>query len=404
MSTWRLLRGVGSIGLVAAAFGDPPDAEAEEIPAFARRYHVSCSLCHNPVPKLTEFGETFAGNGFRFASEEPPRDTIATGDPLLDLPADLPLAIRFDGYAQAFTDGETATDFEAPYNLKLLSGGTLSKNISYYLYFFLFERGEIAGIEDAFIYVNDIAHQPVDAAVGQFQVSDPLFKRELRLEFDDYAVYRARLGDQPADLTYDRGAMVIADYGGFTVTGMAVNGNGKGPAQENRRFDDDPVKNFMGRVSREVLTGVRLGAMGYYGRQRLPDEPGSRANTLWMGGADGTFSVGPFELNGQYIHREDDAPTFTPGERRAVMDGGFGEAIVRPRRSRWYGYALYNLVHANRPVLDVRLGGPSNITRYQTASAGVGYLVRRNFRVGAEGMWDFEEDSGRWTLGIVTAF
>ncbi|MCL7965905.1 MAG: hypothetical protein M8857_02250, partial [marine benthic group bacterium] len=56
-----------------------------EIPAFARKYGVSCNLCHMPFPKLTEFGETFAGNGFQFAVDEPPRDTIDTGDPLLQL-------------------------------------------------------------------------------------------------------------------------------------------------------------------------------------------------------------------------------------------------------------------------------------------------------------------------------
>ena len=37
------------------------------MPAFARRYHVSCSLCHDPIPLLTRFGETFAANGFELA-------------------------------------------------------------------------------------------------------------------------------------------------------------------------------------------------------------------------------------------------------------------------------------------------------------------------------------------------
>lgn len=67
--------------------------------------------------------------------------------------------------------------------------------------------------------MNDVAGLAVDVAVGQFQVLDPLYKRELRLEDQDYAVYRARMGDQPADMTYDRGIMVAADLAGFTVTG-----------------------------------------------------------------------------------------------------------------------------------------------------------------------------------------
>ncbi|TFG51300.1 MAG: hypothetical protein E4H38_01870, partial [Gemmatimonadales bacterium] len=58
---------------------------AAAIPAFARRYKVSCQLCHNPIPKLTAFGLQFAGNGYRFASGEGVSDTVGTGDPLLTL-------------------------------------------------------------------------------------------------------------------------------------------------------------------------------------------------------------------------------------------------------------------------------------------------------------------------------
>ena len=105
------------------------------------------------------------------AIDEEPKDTIATGDDLLTLPASVPLALRLDAYAQLYANGKAATDFQLPFNLKLLSGGTLGKKLSYYVYFLLAERGEVAGIEDAFIYWNDIADAPVDLAVGQFQVS-----------------------------------------------------------------------------------------------------------------------------------------------------------------------------------------------------------------------------------------
>src|SRR5690606_13900503 len=78
-------------------------APVSAIPVFARRYRVSCQLCHNPVPALTTYGETFASNGFRMSPNEAPRDTINTGDPELWLPSGLPLAIRLDAYAQAYS-------------------------------------------------------------------------------------------------------------------------------------------------------------------------------------------------------------------------------------------------------------------------------------------------------------
>jgi len=377
-----------------------PVRNADAIPVFARRYKVSCQLCHNVIPALTAFGETFAGNGFRMAPREESPGLLVTGDSALSLLEQFPLAARLDAYVQGFANGNAVTDFETPYGLKILSSGAISKSISYYFYAFLFERGEVGGVEDAFLYVDDIKGAKLDLAVGQFQISDPIFKRELRLEFEDYAVYRARVGDSPVDLTYDRGIMAIADIAGFTVTGEIVNGNGKGEALPNRRFDGDGGKDVLLHVSRDVTEGLRLGAFGYYGRARS----GGFRNETSMFGADGTVTHGALEFNVQYIHREDDRPTFALSEPRAKLDGGFGELLVRPPGSPWYGFALYNLVSTNRPLLDVRLGGPANVDRYEAVSAGVGRLIQRNLRVTTELTYDIELEEGRWTLGFVTAF
>lgn len=375
-------------------------APAEAIPAFARRYKVSCVLCHNPAPKLTEFGRTFAANGLRMAAGEDPVDTLATGDQELALLKDLPLAIRLDLYAQEYADGRAATDFQTPYGLKILSGAPLSKTISYYFYTFLLERGDIGAVEDAFLYFNDLGGAPVDLAVGQFQVSDPLFKRELRLEFEDYAVYRARVGDVPVDLTYDRGLMAIADLAGFTVTGEVLNGTGLAGAGPNRRYDTDRNKTFFVHATRSFGAPLRLGALGYWGRT----DGNNTRNATSMVGGDGTLGLGIVELNGQYIYREDTRPTFTIGESKVKLQGGFAEVIVRPTGSRWYGFGLYNRVTTNRPLLNVRLGGPANVTRHETISGGLGHLARRNIRVTGEAAYDLEQEEGRFTLGVIAAF
>jgi hypothetical protein len=377
-----------------------PLADVEAIPAFARRYKVTCALCHNPMPTLTDFGERFAANGFRMASGEAMPDSIATNDPLLSLPDKLPLAVRLDLYAQAYANGKAATDFQSPYGLKLMSGGAISKKLSYYFYTFLAERGEVGGIEDAFIHVNDIGNRPFDLALGQYQVSDPLFKRELRLEFEDYAVYRARVGDVPVDLMYDRGLMAAAEVAGFTLTGEIINGNGIGPAQPDRHFDNDAAKNFFLHATRDLFGGVRLGLFGYTGRSSIA---GLRNQTRMIG-ADATLSRGIFELNGQFIHRTDSRPTYAQGEPGAALDGGFGELIVRPAGGRWYGFGLYNLVTTDQPLLDVRLGGPAGVRRHETISAGIGRLERRNFRWTAEAGYDTQQEVWRWTFGFVTAF
>lgn len=375
-------------------------ARADAIPVFARRYKVSCAVCHNPIPKLNAFGEEFAANGYRFTASEEPRDTTNTGDNLLSLAKEFPLAMRLDSYAQAYSGNRAATDFQTPYGLKLMSSGTISKKLSYYFYTFLAERGEIGGVEDAFVQINDIGDQPVDLIVGQFQVSDPLFKRELRLEFEDYIVYRANIGEVPVNLTYDRGLMATADVAGFGFTAEVLNGNGAGAAGEDRRFDADKYKTLFGRVSREIGEHVRVGTFGYTGKTASA----GIVNQTKMWGIDGTLSGGPFEFNGQYLHRSDDSPTYTANEQVATMKGGFAELIVRPRRSLWYGFGLYNLATTNLPLLDPRVGTEAGVDRYESVSLGFGRWERRNFRWQAEATYDTQLENFRWSLGFVTAF
>lgn len=380
--------------------------QVSSMPAFARRYQLSCVQCHQPFPRATAFGEAFAGNGFRLAPGEDPPDTVSTGDELLLLQRSLPLAVRADAQVQLFSNGETATDFQAPWVLKVISSAPLSRDLSYYFYFLLSERGEVAGIEDAFVYWNDLAGRPVDVAVGQFQVSDPLFKRELRLMSEDYVVYRARIGDQAIDLTYDRGIMLLADVAGFGLTAEVVNGNGIGPAGPTRRLDDNALKNVFAHVTRDLVPGVaRLGAMGYSGRTDGRSLAGDAVRSeTWMAGGDASLTLGAVDLNLQYVHREDKRPTFTPGEPDAITDGGFVEAIVAPATSRTYGFALYNRVECDQPLLDPRLGGPANVTQFESVAAGIGYLVARNARVQFEAGYDLENEDMRATLGMTLAY
>ena len=148
--------------------------DAQAIPAFARRYKISCTTCHAPFPRLKPYGDEFAGNGFIIKENEKPRDYVSAGDDMLWLNRTFPLAARFDAFGVYEPKNKIETDFQSPWGLKLLSGGTLTKGIGYYFYFFMSERGEIAGIEDAYIHFDNVFGTNLDIMVGQFQTSDPI--------------------------------------------------------------------------------------------------------------------------------------------------------------------------------------------------------------------------------------
>jgi hypothetical protein len=407
--------------LLAAALLAPV-GDAAAIPAFARKYRVSCNLCHAPVPRLTPFGEQFAGNGFEFAVGEPPRDTIATGDPLLRLQRELPLAVRIDSYLQGLSKrlrGESSTDQQTPWVVKLLSGGQIADRISYYTYFLLSERGEVAGLEDAYIQFTDVANSGVSVIAGQFQVSDPLFKRELRLEYEDYQPYRVRVGDTRADLTYDRGLMALwSPREGTDLALMAVNGRGLGAAGSARQYDGDGFKNVGARLSQDVGP-ARVGAFGYYGEERASGTT-SRIRVL---GPDATLPVGTVgEVNLQLLRRWDDDPFLgacTPATPCAggltapvgtTVDAAMAELVLWPggQQGRWFAAGLFNWIEADRQVVSLRLGEQDEdvpfLRRYRTTSVGVHYLLRRNARLTGEAMWDVDRERARVVGGIMVAF
>jgi hypothetical protein len=395
---------------------------ARAIPSFARKYRVSCMQCHSPVPRLNAFGEAFAANGFEFAVGEPPRDTVGTTDALLRLQNDLPLAVRFDAYVRAQnkpTGGQNSIDLQSPWVIKLLSGGQVSDKVSYYMYFLLGERGEVGGLEDAYVQFTDVLESGVSLIVGQFQVSDPLFKRELRLEYEDYQPYRVRVGLSAADLTYDRGIMALwSPREGTDVAFELVAGRGLNAASGNRQYDADDAKSTMLRISQDIGS-LRIGAFAYRGYET---GSGTR-NTITMWGPDATLPLGSFgEINASFVRRVDRDPFFgscslinpCPGNATlpfgTTVNSGFAEAVLWPQgpTGRLFFTALYNWVDSDRPVVSLRLGeqdqGVGYLSKYNTVSTGVNYLYKRNIRMLGELAWDIEREQARFVVGTMLAF
>jgi len=387
MCTRRIL-GIALLLALAVVLARP----AEAVPAFARKHKLSCTTCHAPFPRLKPFGEEFAARGFRMPpGQEPARATFDVGDPLLDLPRDLPLAIRLEGHAAWNEDSAAEADFEWPWVFKVLSGGPISKKVSYYFYFII-EKGEVDGLEDAYLQVNELGGKPVDLIVGQFQVCDPLFKRELRLERLDYEIYGTPVGESRIALTYDRGLMATwGAPGGVDVVLQVVNGNGI--RDDAADFDRDSYKNAALRVARH-FGPVRAGLFGYSGRED-GDNGLRNATTFW--GPDLVFDIDDtVQVNVQYLERRDDNPFFlVESAEEIVTRGGFVELVYQPKGAdgRWAWTALYNKVNSE-----------DELARRESAALSATYLLARNVRLLVEAGRDIEGSSNRASVGLVAAF
>jgi len=389
--------------LAAILFFFIPAKPGNAIPAFARKYQISCQVCHSPaMPRLKPFGDEFAGNGFRMTEYESPRYFIQTGDDKLSLFRELPVAIRMDGFTSYNFGNEEISDFAAPFVLKILSGGEISDKLSYYFYFLFSERGSIAGLEDAFVVYNDFMGTGINFTLGQFAVSDPLYKGELRYTLEPYRIYASRPGTSTADLKYDRG--IIFDKGfstGTTIVGEIVNGNGIGEADYRHLFDNDKYKNFMLRVNQSIGKYVSVGVFGYTGKEVVYDAFSSRVSKIQMFGPDISFDFDEkLMISVQYLVRTD-SWVLTEGFPSTGLDnvktsGAFAEVIYAPKgdMSKWYLNGLFNWVESDYDPLD-----------YASATFHAGYLLRRNMRVVGEFTQQFRgTDYGKVNVGIITAF
>jgi len=377
----------------------------QAIPSFARKYRLSCTTCHSPsIPKLKEYGDSFAGNGFRLEDEESPRFFVPAGDDKLSLIRDFPMAARFDGFLTHNVNNNESADFQSPYLIKLLSGGELSDRISYYFYFYMSERGEVAGVEDAYLMYNNLFGVDLDVYFGQFQVSDPLFKRELRLTLEDYRPYIAQIGTSGITLKYDKGIMLTLGLeSGTTLAGQIVNGNGI-PEAENHVFDNDKYKNVLGRITQSIGDQLSIGAFGYFGKEILANTAGTEiTNEALIFGPDITYAPSfMFEVNLQYVLREDSEVFPNMGSVNPMQDvqtsGAIAEIMYSPKgdNSNFYFTGLFNLVESDFDPAD-----------YQSFTFHTGYIARRNVRLAAEISLvetNQQDPFGVFSLGFVSAF
>lgn len=389
--------------LIALLLFINPVKECNAIPSFARKYQISCQVCHSPaMPRLKSFGDEFAKNGFRMTNYESPRYYIQTGDTKLSLFRELPLSVRLDGFATFNFNDERSVDFASPFVMKILSGGEISEKLSYYFYFLLNETGSIAGVEDAFLMYHDLFGSGINFYIGQFQVSDPLFKGELRYTLEPYMIYSTKPGNSGADLKYDRGIILERNFStGTTLLGEIVNGCGIGEAGEGFVFDHDKYKNFMLRLNQSFGKKLTIGLFGYMGKEDLPRLPGSFINNIKMFGPDLTLNFADkLILNMQYVRRYDsDVLSGISMFSDVITEGGFAEVIFSPKgdMSNWYLTGLFNWVKSDMNELD-----------YKSATLHAGYLLRRNLRVVSEytynvsGISDYKY--GKVSAGFVSAF
>ena len=163
--------------------------QANALPAFARKYGLRCSACHESWPMLNFFGQKFKDNGYQLMND---RDA-----PIWQNPGYWPVTFRItpiwhrvsagkvevDTYADGNPTGSTvqrvtSSGFDLS-GLDFHTGGTLEKNISFYLLPSSDPTGAFH-FEQVFVRLDNIFHSSwFNIKLGRFELDNLLSEKRI---------------------------------------------------------------------------------------------------------------------------------------------------------------------------------------------------------------------------------
>jgi hypothetical protein len=335
------------------------------VPAFARKYGLPCSACHEAWPKLNNFGLVFRDNGYQLMNE---RDS-----PIYQNPTYFPISFRVTPQwhhestnrvavdsvpgdpTSDKTEAKVATSGFDLSGLDLWTAGTLANNIS----FQVLPSADATGafhFESAWIrFDNLFKSRWANVKVGKFELDTPVSeKRFLALTANGgfYQLYHGApvasdinafggIGDN--QLGVELMGHSQNSYTRYAVSVLSSN-DGQPGLPTSRTYD---VYGDFSQAFEVPRLGVqRVGAYGYSGRsptyyQTADGQPipgaGMGSRPFYRAGAYGIWYAGKFDFSTVYMHGKDNvllgtgtpanqADTLPDGAKAPVWNGGFVEA------------------------------------------------------------------------------
>ena len=316
MSWARRLAGLLVVGAVVL-----PAASAGAVPAFARRYEVSCGTCHQyHYPRLNAFGTRFMLNGYQLpdGAEDPARarrmlepGTIADR---LTVFRELPLSVR----AQAVADfdrssGEHAPVYDSRVSASLAGGGSVARDVSF---FFSWNAAPTPLLHQARVGLHNLGARALGAGAVNVKAGLLLLldgQRPAHRSLAPGTTLGVAVGQNPFVL--DDSTLGLALYGrpGWGRFGYEV-ALVSGPPGVGA--DPDQWKDVFGRVSWTFFLDtpheLEVGVLGYLGRASLVSQVGGitidHRDDFWLAGGDLELDLGPVTAMARgFFSRHDDA-------------------------------------------------------------------------------------------------
>jgi hypothetical protein len=335
--------------------------QAYGIPAFARKYGLPCSACHEAWPKLNNFGQTFRDNGYQLGNE---RDA-----PIFQHPGYFPMTFRMtpqwhqertsraavDAVAGSAGSGLvenpiTTSGFDLS-GLDLWTAGTVANNIS----FLILPSSDATGalhFESAWIrFDNLVGSRWLNLKFGKFELDTPISEKRFLTLSANGGVYLLYHFTPTSDINTfggignnQLGVELMGhsrnSYTRYSVSVLTSN-NGQVNLPTNKTYD--LYFNVSQAFEIRGLGLQRVGAYSYLGQSptysltangvAIPGA-GLGNRRFYRAGAYGVWYVGRLDFSTLYMHGHDNVflgtgtPAIQPvpyGAHGPTWNGGFTE-------------------------------------------------------------------------------
>jgi len=372
-----------------------PGSNLHAIPAFARKYGMPCSACHEAWPKLNFFGQSFKDNGYQLGND---RDA-----PIFQNPAYWPATFRMtpqwhrDNVNRVAVDDPTTpggtversiTNHGFDWSgLDFHTAGTLAKNFSFYVLPSSDNTGAFH-FESVWGRVDNIGGSPwLNIKLGKFELDNLLSEKRILTLTSVSGVY-TNYHFQPATETFGTQLAIPFVFGiGDNQAGLEVMGHSK---NDRTRYsvsllsgdDGSPGITNTGRGYDGFFTFYQAFQMGRLGLQRvgafslIGQSPtffqytsngqgiagtGIGNKGFYRNGLFSEFFIERFDLTAMYFHSGDSAYLATgtaantplpTGAREAVWNGGLFEAtyMYNPQITLIGRYELVRMEQQALPI------------------------------------------------------
>jgi len=365
------------------------------IPAFARKYGLPCSACHQAWPMLNNFGQNFKDSGYQLGND---RDA-----PVYQQPAYFPIMFRVTpqwhresndkrevdsipgnpGAGQIETT-VTSSGFDTS-SIDIISAGTLSKNISFFVQPFIGTGG--TSLSQSWVRLDNLLGTPwLNVKLGKFELDLPISQQRSLFLSNTGGLYYNYFFTPPGDHNSftgiggpQLGVEVMGhspnDYTRYSLSVLSSN-NGQTGLPSNQSYD--VYANFTQGFEIPGLGLQRFGAYGYFGQsptyfQTLNGRPipgtGTGNRSFYRAGAYGLWYFGKFDFSTFYIHGQDNVflgngipanqpSLLPPGAVGPSWNGGFieGHYTYNPRFIFIGKYELVRMARQANPGIRGEVG------------------------------------------------